>query len=129
MSEKKWVERVAGLIIACILAAGYIYWRGPSHIRVGFEPGRMPACDSTPVRHLFVESFENSPVVKQSGVKLIKLGDFTDLDHDGTPTAIDPKQEVRQCSAILFLSTGQDDVNFRIKWTDKRKETIWLEEY
>jgi hypothetical protein len=95
---------------------------------VGFVKGQMPPCDSTAVRHLLVTSIEASPEATKEGLKLIKLGNVIDRDHSvGDPVAVDPKQDYRSCSAVMFTNTGKDDIDFRISWIDATKSQLWLE--
>ena len=49
------------------------------------------------------------------------------LNPIGDPVAIDPKQEARSCSAVIFTNTGKDDLDFQISWMDGTKSEIWLE--
>lgn len=127
MMGNKWVERGAGLVIAITLAAGYLYWRGPNHLTIGFEPGKMPRCDSAPIRHLLVKTFEDSPEARRDGLKLIKVGDVRDVVYGADPKSSDPNATERLCLATIFTNGGKDDLGFRISWVDGRKKEIWLE--
>lgn len=129
MPEKyEWKTTALGIVIAITLVVAYRSWTGPVRLTVGFVKGHMPPCDSTSVRHLLSTTFASSPEANKNGIKLIKIGDVKDRGHStGDPVAVDPKQEARSCSAVIFTNTGKDDIDFLISWMDGTKSEVWLE--
>jgi hypothetical protein len=129
MPEKHdWKSTALGIAIAIALVVAYRAWTGPVRITVGFVKGQMPPCDSTAVRHLLSTTFASSPEATKNGVKLIKIGHVRDRGHSkGDPVAVDPEQEARSCSAVIFTNAGKDDLDFQISWLDGTKSAIWLE--
>jgi hypothetical protein len=96
-----------------------------------FKQGEMPPCDSAFSRRLLIQTIHQSPVAMQSGLKVLQLGSVIDYLNDNNrpvdPKSLDPKEDLRFCKANVFTNAGQGDVHFVLKWTDAKKDTVWLQ--
>lgn len=94
---------------------------------LGLRRGKMPSCDSATTRSLVQRSFAGSPSAQQRGLKLIKIGNVSDVEHGSDSAGKDPKKTSRLCTATLFTNAGTEPITFRLSWMDDQKTELWLE--
>ena len=128
MTNSRLPQRFAYAVVGLVMAgtAFVVHHRQPG-VRAPFEPGHMPACDSSTVRQLFRQTIEDAPDAKKEGVKVLKLGALVDTTNAIDDDQIKARPDRRQCLADLFTNAGRDLVSFTIDWSDDFKDEIYLE--
>jgi hypothetical protein len=117
-----WKQSLLVASIVMGIIAGYrLLTRNPNEITlVDLEPGKIPACESSVARQLLKRAVEQSPHAQQSGLKIIKLGEFYDL-------TVDKSTAKRTCAGEVFTNAGRGSIDFTLDWMSPKQDEVWLQ--
>ncbi len=84
-----------------------------------FSSSNLPSCDSSDSTDLVEKIINDLPLAKATGAKFVSLKEIEELGFN-------KKSEIRSCNAILVTTSGEDDLQYSIVWSNKDKGEYYI---
>jgi hypothetical protein len=86
----------------------------------GSQGKGLPPCEAKETASLLEQIVNDLPLVKATNTRFVSLKQIEELGYNN-------ESELRSCKATLITTAGQDDLQYSIKWQDKRKGLFYVE--
>jgi hypothetical protein len=89
-------------------------------LQLFFGGKSLPSCDQSESTKLVGQIVNDLPLVKAANVQYVSLKNITEQGHN-------KEADLRSCSATLVTTAGEDDLQYSIKWQNKKDGTFYVE--
>ena len=80
----------------------------------------LPSCDQAETTSLVGQIVNDMPLVKIANAQFVSLKNVTEQGHN-------KDAELRACAAILVTTAGEDNLQYSVKWQDKKDGNFYVE--
>ena len=80
----------------------------------------LPSCDQSETTKLVGEIIDDLPLVKVANVNFVSLKNIEEQGYN-------KDADIRACSAVLITTAGEDDLQYSVKWQNKKEGTFYVE--
>lgn len=80
----------------------------------------LPSCDRSETTKLVGQIINDLPLVKAANVQFVSLKNIAEQGHN-------KEADIRACSATLITTAGEDNLQYSVKWQNKKDGTFYVE--
>lgn len=80
----------------------------------------LPSCDQAETTSLVAKIINDMPLVKRANASFVSLKDIKEQGHN-------KEAEIRACNATLVTTAGENNLQYSIKWQDKKGRNFYVE--
>lgn len=84
-----------------------------------FSSSSLPNCHSSESTDLVEKIINDLPYAKATGMKFVSLKEIKELGFN-------KKSEIRSCNALLITTSGEDELQYSIVWSNKDKGEYYI---
>jgi len=89
-------------------------------LQLFFEGKSLPSCEQSETTKLVGQIINDLPLVKAANVQYVSLKNITEQGHN-------KEADIRSCSATLVSTAGEDNLQYSLKWQNKKDGTFYVE--
>jgi len=87
---------------------------------VGTALSGLPGCDSTDTKSLLGQIINSMPLVKASGAQFVSVKNVAEQGFN-------KQAQIRSCSGTLVTTAGENNLQYSVKWGNKKKGEFYVE--
>ncbi len=80
----------------------------------------LPGCDSTETKSLLGQIINSMPLIKASGAQFVSVKNVTEQGFN-------KQAQIRSCSGTLVTTSGENNLQYSVKWRNKKKGEFYVE--